>query len=98
METETPDSPTEKDLTGKPGTSQRSGGTEKVEIKEEQRKKTKSTVVRGQRGNAQVPEGAVRLVFKDQLQPLPKILDLKSFESFPTREREVSVSGEEHCF
>lgn len=82
---------------GKPGTSQWSGGTEKVEIKG-QRKKTKSTVVRGQKGNAQVPEGAVHLVFKDQPQPLPKILDLKSFEYFPTREREVSVSGEEHCF
>lgn len=90
METETPDSPTEKDLTGKPGTSQWSGGTEKVEIKEGQRKKTKSTVVRGQRGNAQVPEGAVHLVFKDQ--PLPKILDLKSFEYFPTRERERGFS------
>lgn len=55
IKTETPDSPTEKDLTGKPRTSQWSGGAENVEIEEGQRKKTKSTGVKRQRGKRTSP-------------------------------------------
>lgn len=90
MKTETFDSPTEKDLTGKPRTSQWIGVAKTMEIKEGQRNIC-PLGKGGKEKNAQVTEGAVHFQ-----QSLPKILDLKPFEYFPSPE--ISVSGEEHLF